>query len=61
VKTTRIPNISVKITDWESGVEYGRVSFDAQSSSDDCYYQHLTCKVSRYPQKAMYFFKQTEL
>jgi len=46
-----ISDISVKITDWESGVEYGRVSFDAQSSSDDCYYQHLIYKVSCYPQK----------
>ena len=43
-----LSNISVKITDWESGVEYGSVLFDGQSNSDDCYH-HLTYKVSCYP------------
>ena len=42
-----ISNISVKITDWESGVEYGSVLFDGQSNSDDCYH-HLIHKVSWY-------------
>ena len=43
-----ISNVSVKITNWESGVEYGSVSFDGQSSSYDCY-RHLIYKVSCYP------------
>ncbi|KAF8813532.1 hypothetical protein BYT27DRAFT_7181092 [Phlegmacium glaucopus] len=42
-----ISNISVKITDWESGAEYGHVSFDGQSNSYDCYH-HLTYKVHEY-------------
>ena len=40
-----ISNVSVKITNWESGVEYGSVSFDGQSNSYDCY-RHLIYKVS---------------
>ena len=42
-----ISNISVKITDWESGVEYGSVLFDGQSNFNDCYH-HLTHKVGCY-------------
>ena len=45
---TTISNITVKITDWEGGIEYGSVSFDGQSSSYDCY-RHLIYKVSCYP------------
>ena len=43
-----ISDISVRIINWESGVEYGCVSFDAQSSSDYCYDKHLRYNVSCY-------------
>ena len=49
-------NISVKITDLESGVEYGRVSFDGLLDSYDCF-RHFTDKVSCYPWRAVYFFQ----
>ena len=44
---TMISNISVKIIDWESGVEYGSVLFDGQPDSSDCY-RHFIYKVSCY-------------
>ena len=41
-------NISVKITDWESGVVYGRVSFDEDFNPYGCY-NRLIYKVSCCP------------